>query len=549
MIVATWNVRGMQQPCKHAAVVDIIRSNEVDVMGLLETKMEATCLKYLLENYFPNWKSINNFHDIPGGRMLLLWNPDTADVVPISIGEQTINAKIKCLISNNFFNFSLVYGLYSPTQRLPIWESLIEFIVEEQPGLVSGDLNCVMAPDERVGDRCKLTWTNGTRFSKSDRVLVNEAWHNSNYVAATVFQPTRYHSDHSPAITTLFGERISFPKPFKFFNFWTKYAGYDPLVKEKWLSNVRGAAQFVLPGRGKEMKKHLKELNFKETSLISQIATDATTMLERLQLQLDTDTNNEQLQTQVKALKVEAEIFCRWEMQFFTQKAKNKHLLLSDRNTSFFHGLAKRNIARNYIAFLCSEDGLVIKDQMEINRKFVVYYSNLFGTKRAAQPINVDIVQNGYMLNTEESWDMIKIVTDEEIKEAMFSIGDDKAPVGDDVTKAVKEFFRTRKLLRRINTTVVSLIPKTSSNPKVRDYRPIPWCNVIYKVITKIISKRIGPSLLKFVNQAQSAFIPGRNIMDNVYLAHELLKGYMVKRSTPRFAVKIDLRKAYDTIN
>ena len=73
MIVTTWNMRGMQQLGRHAAVVDIIKSNKVDVMGLLETKMEATF-------YFPNWKSINNFHAIPGGRMLLLWNPGTADV-------------------------------------------------------------------------------------------------------------------------------------------------------------------------------------------------------------------------------------------------------------------------------------------------------------------------------------------------------------------------------------------------------------------------------------------------------------------------------------
>lgn len=147
----------------------------------------------------------------------------------------------------------------------------------------------------------------------------------------------------------------------------------------------------------------------------------------------------------------------------------------------------------------------------------------------------------------------------------MFNIGDDKTPgpdgytstfykkswdiVGKDVTKAVKEFFRTRKLLKRINTTVVPLIPKTSSNPKVGHYRPISCCNVIYKLIAKIISKRIGPMLPKLVNQAQSAFIPGRNIMDNVFLAQELLKDYMVKRSTPRCAVKIDLRKAYDTIN
>ncbi|KAL1531175.1 hypothetical protein AAHA92_33883 [Salvia divinorum] len=109
-----------------------------------------------------------------------------------------------------------------------MWDSLIEFIVGDQPTLVSSDLNCVVSPDERVRDRvatgyemkdpidtcallgmkdvpymgCKFTWSNGSRFSKIDRTLVNEAWHNTRHLASTMFKPTGSHSDHSPAITT-----------------------------------------------------------------------------------------------------------------------------------------------------------------------------------------------------------------------------------------------------------------------------------------------------------------------------------------------------------
>lgn len=47
----------------------------------------------------------------------------------------------------------------------------------------------------------------------------------------------------------------------------------------------------------------------------------------------------------------------------------------------------------------------------------------------------------------------------------------------------------------------------------------------------------------------QSAFVKGRSIMDNIHLAQELMRGYSRKRSTPRCAVKIDLKKVYDTID
>ncbi|XP_041999896.1 uncharacterized protein LOC121749390 [Salvia splendens] len=333
MIITTWNIRGLQQPSKQAAIVDFVKAYGIDILGILETKMDPDNLKYFLRNYFPDWKSANNFQVISNGRMLLMWNPAKADVDPIMVEAQTINVKIRCMLSNNYFIFSLVYGLYSPTDRLSMWDSLIEFISEDQPALVSGNLNCVMSPDERMGDRvateyemkdsidtctllglddvpysgCKFTWTNGTGFSKIDRVLANEAWHDNRFMASTIFRPSGALSDHSSAITTLFGDMLSFPKSFKFFNFWTNHPAYDPLVKEKWPINVSGTAQFVCAERGKALKFHLKEFNFKEASLISKRAKEAAFELEKMQLQLDPDTANLRLREEIKILRQEAD--------------------------------------------------------------------------------------------------------------------------------------------------------------------------------------------------------------------------------------------------
>ena len=121
--------------------------------------------------------------------------------------------------------------------------------------------------------------------------------------------------------------------------------------------------------------------------------------------------------------------------------------------------------------------------------------------------------------------------------------------VGEDLVRAVKEFFTIGRLLKSLNTTAISLIPKTTMNPTVSDFRPITYCNVVYKVITKIISKRLGLLLLKIISPAQSAFISGRSIMDNIHLAEEIMRGYTIKRGSPRCTVMIDLRKAYDTVD
>ncbi|GJZ82299.1 RNA-directed DNA polymerase, eukaryota, reverse transcriptase zinc-binding domain protein [Tanacetum coccineum] len=121
--------------------------------------------------------------------------------------------------------------------------------------------------------------------------------------------------------------------------------------------------------------------------------------------------------------------------------------------------------------------------------------------------------------------------------------------VGNDVYKAIKEFFINGKLLGEVNATVISLVPKIPTPNKVIDYRLISCCNVMYKCISKVLTNRIKDSLNKLVNKNQSAFIPGRLIQDNIMLIQELLIGYNRKSEGKSVAFKINIQKAYDTVN
>ena len=278
----------------------------------------------------------------------------------------------------------------------------------------------------------------------------------------------------------------------------------------------------------------------------------------------DQDTSNSALQEQIRTLRKKAELLVKAEKNFFSQKAGLKHRLLSDRNTAFFHAMVRTNNTRNTISFLCKSDGGILEDQEEIAESFVNFYKGLFGVPKQATPLRSEVVHQGYVLSNEESNNLIMPVTNEEIKGALFLIKDDKAPgpdgyssafykknwgtLGMDIIEAVAEFFESGHLLKSFNTTAIALIPKTVNNPQVSDYRPLACCNVFYKIITKILSRRLDPLLPKLVNQAQSAFVPGRNIMGNIHLATELMRRYDRARTVPRCTVKIDLRKAYDTI-
>ncbi|KAM1949581.1 hypothetical protein ACFX15_009620 [Malus domestica] len=157
-------------------------------------------------------------------------------------------------------------------------------------------------------------------------------------------------------------------------------------------------------------------------------------------------------------------------------------------------------------------------------------------------------------------------ISTEEVREAVFQMQPSKASgpdgmnpfffqkfwniVGEDITNAIKNFQASGKLLKQINFTYVSLIPKTKQPEEVTQFRPISLCNVLFRIISKVLANRLKVVIPKIISQTQSAFVPGRNISDNTILASEVAN-YLFRRRRGKkgFAsLKLDISKAYDRI-
>jgi hypothetical protein len=133
------------------------------------------------------------------------------------------------------------------------------------------------------------------------------------------------------------------------------------------------------------------------------------------------------------------------------------------------------------------------------------------------------------------------------LKKAAFSIGDFKAP-GPDGIHAVfyKRFWDlcggeiTTEVLQAVNSgvipngwndTTIFLIPKVDDPELVSQFRPISLCNVIYKIISKMLALRLKGILPEIISPMQSAFVPGRLITDNVLVAYESIHSIKNKRN------------------
>ncbi|XP_075083309.1 uncharacterized protein LOC142167054 [Nicotiana tabacum] len=421
------------------------------------------------------------------------WKPKPNDT------ENSTTTMMYCFVTDNNSSFSsyitFVYGLHTIHDRIPLWGSLRN-IHTNRPWLIIGDFNNVIHVEDRLNG-APVHQAEITDFPQSiDDIdaFGNADWFQQyNGVEAIYMLPGC--SDNSPIMITTEVTRMKVKKLFRL------------------LSTVIQLQEYKQEVHDKLNKDYFDNSLFEE---------------ERSTLGL----------------------IDKWEAvheQVLRRKSRATWIKLGDCNSEYFHTYMRSRQARN-----------------KIQQEFIQFFQHLLGEAANELPsIDINIAINGPCLIMDQQHQLLKHVISKKIAHVVQNLPSDKTPgingypaeffrefwpiIGKEVTEAILQFFETGKLLKEINCTTVTLIPKVQNPTYVKEFRHITCCSTLYKIIAKILTARLKLVVDILVGPSQSAFIKGRNILDNVIMAHELIKGYTQKIVSSICMIKVDIKKAYDS--
>jgi hypothetical protein len=191
----------------------------------------------------------------------------------------------------------------------------------------------------------EFTWENirgGLRHTerKLDRAVCNQSWLDV-YHSLSVSTLTKHRSDHYPLLLEFQLSRITFASQFKFIRMWSLHPDCEAIVKNCWTSEVIGCPMFVLSKKLKILKEKLKCWNKESFGNVHDFVTSAETKLQRVQQQNQLNGQTEELLEEEKHAHIVFEEALNKQEYFWKEKANLKLHLEGDRNTNYFHKIAK----------------------------------------------------------------------------------------------------------------------------------------------------------------------------------------------------------------
>ncbi|CAJ2652404.1 unnamed protein product [Trifolium pratense] len=586
MSIISWNCRGLGNLSSVPKFKYLIRYYNPDAIFLCETLVHRNKIEELrILLGFENCFAVDR--EGRGGSVALLWK-STIHCNITNYSSNHINVEIDDA-HRGTWRLTGFYGYPGGSRRRDSWNFLRRLSQSSQlPWCIIGDFNDILDAIEKKGRSERPNWLiNGFRQAvldsglsdvhmdgypftwfkslgtpraveeRLDRALANEAWFQlfPNAKLENLVAPASDHYpillDRDPIIRSCRARR-----KFKFENAWCIETELDDVVHRSWLSTLERPIMPRLEVCAEDLSQWSKNHchNFKKE------IEDC-----RKKLQQARDQGSVSNANYVNALRKRMTHLLVQDDLFWRQRAKNHWYRDGDLNTRFFHASATSRRKVNRISYLKDDSGLRTTDISGMCNLAKNYFDELFQKQASTRgPVISTIMPTIFDDDNEKLTSPFKI---EEFKEALFSMHSDKCPGPDgfnpgfyqhfwnlcsqDIFHECCSWLHSGQFPPTLNMTNISLIPKGEVQSTMKDWRPIALCNVLYKLVSKVLANRLKRVLDKCISDNQSAFVPDRSILDNAMVAIEVV--HFLKSKTRgklgNVALKLDISKAYDRID
>ncbi|KAL2252957.1 UNVERIFIED_CONTAM: hypothetical protein Sindi_0090400, partial [Sesamum indicum] len=546
LIRAIWNVCGLNKRDHQLAVKDIVAEFRLQFLGLLETRVRTNNVSHIQASLLPQWKWFVDY-GLTGNRVWIAWDDNFIDVDVIECRTQFIHCHVNIRALQESIAITVIYGANEVVQRRELWGSLETIAMQciDIPWLVGGDFNVVCDLSEICGASGDIrmameefniciqnagllplpmqgewyTWHNCSAnprnlWKRLDRMLINDTWMDR-FSTSFYTSLTPRTSDHSPLVLYR-DSRQHYGGMFRFDNYLALSPEFIPSVQQVWQHNIIAVPMYAVTRKLKALKPVFREQRRKKGDLSHNVQL-AKGFLETAQLLVTLNRRDElflQLEHCCQLVLAKA---AKLEQIMLQQRAKMQWMKGGDQcSRVFFRKIALKEIWQGESYKLMMSMETLTQNQ-----------EHLLGGERRRAVIDLRFLRPWarHLLSEEDASSLLVPFTPADVKQAVFDIDEDKAPgpdgyssgffkaawpiVGHEVSSAVLDFFNTGRLLKQINTTLLALIPK--SMPSSVCARTKHWRQ--YYVGTGAV-----------------------------------FTGYNQARLPPRCALKVDIRKAYDTV-